>query len=49
MGNKDFIKGILERKGKVHFGRVRDKPTCTVVHCHAEALSSCTSSRVTEP
>ncbi|CAL5220125.1 g2080 [Coccomyxa viridis] len=26
MGNKDFIKGILERKGKVHFGRVRMKP-----------------------
>ena len=23
MGNKDFIKAILERQGKVHFGRVR--------------------------
>ena len=22
MGNRDFIKEILERKGKVHFGRV---------------------------
>lgn len=27
MGNKDFIKGILERKGKVHFGRVCDGST----------------------
>jgi hypothetical protein len=24
MGNKDFIKPILERKGTVHFGKVRD-------------------------
>ena len=26
MGNKDFIKAILERQGKVHFGRVRLLP-----------------------
>ena len=26
MGNKDFIKAILERQGKVHFGRVRLRP-----------------------
>ena len=42
MGNKDFIKGILERKGKVHFGRVCDRSThlrtpLTVLRlcCHA--------------
>ena len=26
MGNKDFIKAILERQGIVHFGRVRLRP-----------------------
>ena len=44
MGNKDFIKGILERKGKVHFGRVCDTRTCSIVHSHAEAALSCTPS-----
>ena len=41
MGNKDFIKGILERKGEVHFGRVRDSSIPPLLHlmprlcCHA--------------
>ena len=41
MGNKDFIKGILERKGKVHFGRVRHTALRPMLHltlrlcCHA--------------
>lgn len=26
MGNKDFIKPILERKGTVHFGKVMHNP-----------------------
>ena len=26
MGDKDFIKPLLERHGKVHFGKVKMKP-----------------------
>ena len=52
MGNKDFIKEILERKGKVHFGRVRHD-CCTIYkakccNCQATLIarlrSACTRS-----
>ncbi len=48
MGNKDFIKGILERKGKVHFGRVRHTALRPMLHTHAEVVLSCTTSAVTQ-
>lgn len=32
MGDKDFIKPILERQGKVHFGKVNISGLCLLQH-----------------
>lgn len=45
MGDKDFIKPILERQGKVHFGKVRMKPGKPLTFATMEVPADSTHSK----